>query len=479
METSVRLTIHNMAAQRHFTGRPTPTGIMSLSPESSHTSTEISRKDPAILLEDKPLFQPGDEDAKRALQLESSRQSWFQKKANDSLNIPNGYLKVAVLLIRWDDGIDEFKDGHNQEIRNLRDLFKDRFHYDCEIAKLENCRNPQVDLNCEILQHIRKHDGPNNLLVIYYTGHGRILQEHDGSRLELLGTRKSEQNQDTHEPIAFWDAAEAPLKDLAEGDVLSILDCCFASSAAMKGRAEEVRTYQLLAASTAEGYTPQPGRNSFTAALIESLKELLDDNADQNFSVTKLVENINRKRRKHPSFVWDRLKRYRRNVNLAPLDTRPYHERIGPFQDGEPEKASLSIRFSLKDNDLSREQIEDLAKYLPQACKKSKVPVRQIDWVKMEESVRRPSRSLRGVGTFIIAGGKLRRMSSTRGGQQSDVSPASLQFQKKRPSLQSESSLSPSKRRSSSSDRILRSATLTPVSPRSSGTVDDETSSSG
>lgn len=56
------------------------------------------------------VLQPGD---KR----EAERQAWFQNKSNNILEIPNGYLKVAVLIIRWHDEIDEFK-GHDEEVNS-------------------------------------------------------------------------------------------------------------------------------------------------------------------------------------------------------------------------------------------------------------------------------------------------------------------------------------------------------------------------
>jgi len=61
-------------------------------------------------------------------------------------------------------------------------------------------------------------------------------------------------------PVAFWDEAEVPLRKLAEDYVLSILDYCFASSAALKNVNEDFRIYQLLAASAVERKTCGPGK---------------------------------------------------------------------------------------------------------------------------------------------------------------------------------------------------------------------------
>ena len=46
---------------------------------------------------------------------ESERQAWFQNAVNEKLKIPNGYFNVAVLVIRWAEDIDGFREGHNKE----------------------------------------------------------------------------------------------------------------------------------------------------------------------------------------------------------------------------------------------------------------------------------------------------------------------------------------------------------------------------
>lgn len=57
------------------------------------------------------VIKPNDEEKKR----ESERQAWFQNAVNERLNIPTGYLKVAVLVVRWHDEIDQFRKGHDEE----------------------------------------------------------------------------------------------------------------------------------------------------------------------------------------------------------------------------------------------------------------------------------------------------------------------------------------------------------------------------
>jgi hypothetical protein len=43
------------------------------------------------------------------------RQAIFQEASDEALEIPLGYLNVAVKIIRWDESIDDFK-GHTEEV---------------------------------------------------------------------------------------------------------------------------------------------------------------------------------------------------------------------------------------------------------------------------------------------------------------------------------------------------------------------------
>jgi hypothetical protein len=257
-----------------------------------------------------------------------------------------------------------------------------------------------------------------------------------------------------------------PLRDLAEGDVLSILDCCFASSAALKSSHEEFRTYQLLAASSPSDTTSCPGKNSFTTALMDSLEELLNEHNNKSFPVVKLWERINMKRKKSASLIWDRLRKYKRTVHLTPLEVGPtsLEKREKEFQGGEPEKASLTLRFSLKADNLSQKQIESLARCLPVACRDSEIQVRRIDWIKMETS-QRPISFLTAVTALSAAKGWIKRADIRR----NDVAEKRRDSATRKRSRSDELSPSaPSKRRSLSS----------PISPRSVGATGEPSTSS-
>jgi ABC-type cobalt transport system substrate-binding protein len=78
----------------------------------------LSRQNSANVVpvsEDLAVLHSEDGNATRQLKREDERQKLFQKISNKVLDIPTGYRKVEVLIIRWDKKIDEFK-GHDGEV---------------------------------------------------------------------------------------------------------------------------------------------------------------------------------------------------------------------------------------------------------------------------------------------------------------------------------------------------------------------------
>jgi hypothetical protein len=250
-------------------------------------------------------------------------------------------------------------------------------------------------------------------------------------------TRGWDDSESGHHPSAYWDEAEAPLKRHATSDVLTILDCCFASIAANKSMDNDSRIYQLLAASTAGGRTCGPGERSFTHALCDSLEQLLAETPEGTFSVLKLWETINTRRATQAALIWDRLQKYRRNVELGRLQTGP--ERTESFRKEEHEQSALTLRLSLTTDDLKNEQIEKLARSFHTACKDARMPIRRVKWVRLEHGA-----VFRAANEFKRAGARRKSTSSKFQGANDDTesrkrtrsSTSSLHIPK-RPTMQS------------------------------------------
>lgn len=48
--------------------------------------------------------------------LETQRQAWFENAIKKELKIPNSYVHVAPLIIRWDPVVDDYNAGHSEEV---------------------------------------------------------------------------------------------------------------------------------------------------------------------------------------------------------------------------------------------------------------------------------------------------------------------------------------------------------------------------
>jgi hypothetical protein len=56
-------------------------------------------------------------------------------------------------------------------VDDLTSVFENIFKYEVTELQLEE-KNPQVQLEAEVYRWIYAHDSPDNLLVVYYAGHG-------------------------------------------------------------------------------------------------------------------------------------------------------------------------------------------------------------------------------------------------------------------------------------------------------------------
>lgn len=197
---------------------------------------------------------------------------------------------------------------------------------------------------------------------------------------------------------AYWHKAEVPLLDPIDmkADVLTILDCCYASDA-HKGFQGGRRIYDLLAACPPGKPTPAPGARSFSRRLIDTLNRLLDEDESQRILTTRLMKEINQINPgfHHPVMLYDRLHRGMtdgRHVQLVQIDkdSKLKTEEDVKVSDNKPhERASVVLRFSLHDPRMTQTKIESWAHRLIRACNGDEdvdVALRRIDWVEMQKT---------------------------------------------------------------------------------------------
>jgi hypothetical protein len=267
------------------------------------------------------------------------------------------------------------------QTEELRALFADQFHFHCEVVDINVQSKPQHQLNRYMSAFVDQHDGQNNLMIVYYTGHGAWRE--DLKYLELSASLNPSQKRGfKNEARANWNRAEEQLRsEEIDGDVLTILDTCYASNLQKSGK-EDTRTFELLSACTVDNTTVSPGPTSFTRALIDALKELLAENKGRSFTTFHLNQRINLNPIRHDtqSQLWFRLKHHDRHIRLAPL--KPPQDRLRKPSIVKPPRGYLTLRFALRDDTLNREQIEFLTRHLATAfSNKAMLGLRKIEWL--------------------------------------------------------------------------------------------------
>ena len=114
-------------------------------------------------------------------------QHTFEKSISGHMDTPDQYPKVTVKLISWCKELDDLncaeevcvlsQSSHHWvvtefQVKILSELFREDFRFQVEHTLLNNKKPPQQQLNAAISSFVLEHDGPDNLLVVYYAGHG-------------------------------------------------------------------------------------------------------------------------------------------------------------------------------------------------------------------------------------------------------------------------------------------------------------------
>lgn len=233
-----------------------------------------------------------------------------------------------------------------------------------------------------VSQFIFDHDGPDNLLIIYYTGHGRYLEEK--KFLEITGSQDPERGMGFRkDAVANWNKVEDKLQD--EGvacDVLEILDTCYSSNLVKSSRAGS-RKFELLSACFIDQTTASPGNYSFTRSLIDTLKGMLNEFANHPFSTFSINERIVKDRRRFDtqSHLWARIHSVHlsgQHILLTPMPA----PLAAPAQQAvvrRSPKAYLTLRFGMKETTLLQEQIDSMTKFLTKVV--IRAGLQRVDWV--------------------------------------------------------------------------------------------------
>lgn len=146
------------------------------------------------------------------------------------------------------------------ELEDLEKCFREDYNFATDIFAIPS-ENAHLELMLRIGDMIKNHEAQDTLFVVYYGGHARI----DESRQSTwCATRRQ------GSPWLQWSAIQT-LLERSVSDVLILLDCCAGAASATFPTGQSIT--ETISASSWDAIAPNPGRYSFTNALIEVLQE--------------------------------------------------------------------------------------------------------------------------------------------------------------------------------------------------------------
>lgn len=214
---------------------------------------------------------------------------------------------------------------------------------------------------------MKKYKSPNDLLIVYYSGHGSFNIEEQF--LQLHAKANCDLSSCDHPAQLNWNNVEKVLIEEGEGDVLIIMDACFAGNLKVSAQYDLGRAYEVLAACMDDQTTDAPGPRSFTHALHKTLETLCDRGSP--FTTSELLSEIQSKRLHNPPNRWSRSANTPRTIRLAPLPKEKPPSDASYFN-VDPVKQYLTLRIELKDGTRPKQaQIQQLARNVSRAVRDS------------------------------------------------------------------------------------------------------------
>ncbi|CVL08738.1 uncharacterized protein FMAN_06829 [Fusarium mangiferae] len=171
------------------------------------------------------------------------------------------YATVNVLIITWKDH--DFGVDFDREVAEVKDMFSQTFNYAIWPFRIPS-QDPELSLNVCVAQFIKNFGGADDLLIIFYSGHGGG-ESGTEARSPCTWAAKI-----CGGPTLDWSNIQ-PQLFLSLGDVAIILDCCYAGQAV---RPHTSRKIEFLAATDKDNWVPTGLKKwpSFTKVLLREMK---------------------------------------------------------------------------------------------------------------------------------------------------------------------------------------------------------------
>ena len=172
------------------------------------------------------------------------------------------YDNIIVLLIYWENGEDCYK----SEAESLKDFFHEHFGYPvCQFPIPDE--KPDTQLQQRISTLTLSVKSSRSLTIIHYGGHGD--SDTVAERRRAVWAAKDQRG-----PTLNWSDIQPNLKHI-EGDVLLILDCCFAAQCLRDADRVLPPNVELLAACAMKLQTIKSGERTFTSLWKKVVLQLL------------------------------------------------------------------------------------------------------------------------------------------------------------------------------------------------------------
>lgn len=166
------------------------------------------------------------------------------------------YNKVVSLLLHWKSD-DLFV---LPELEDLEKCMREDYGFETDTFPIPS-ENAHLELMMRIGALIKDHEATDTLFIVYYGGHARI----DESRQSTWCATRN-----PNSPWLQWSAIQT-LLERSVSDTLILLDCCAGAASATFPNGKSIT--ETISASSWDAIAPDPGRYSFTNALIEVLQE--------------------------------------------------------------------------------------------------------------------------------------------------------------------------------------------------------------
>ncbi|KAI1502596.1 hypothetical protein F5X99DRAFT_153120 [Biscogniauxia marginata] len=165
------------------------------------------------------------------------------------------YNKVSALLLRWEEDV-----AVEPDLAALEQVLRERYNYRTDRWNIPAAANPSIKLGVRMASFL-ENAAPDHLFIIYYAGHGYV-----GADNQLFWAC----NPRGDSPRLKWNGLRCLFED-SESDMLLLLDTCASREDPIIGGSS---VKQVIATSSPEHYSRDPGVPSFTANITEAFAKL-------------------------------------------------------------------------------------------------------------------------------------------------------------------------------------------------------------